>query len=273
MEEFFCEYCKHSFKTATVLKNHQRRTKYCIDIQQKLNINIVKDLKKCIHCLNDFSPHLMNRHLLTCKVYKENIINELLEKNKQLEMRLSEKDLIILKLETELNIVKEEHKEDKECIKEIAKQTKTKVTNNTTNKILNLTPLDLSVERIKDVIQSQFDHNYVSGGQKGVAEFAKEKLLTDDDGNLNYVCTDFDRKVFKYKDDSGEVRKDTKAKKLTNKLVKAGLMEKNQDTTQEWCSGRSVLDGKHLNDKMAEINNIENDNTNFVKELSAITVP
>ena len=39
-----CEYCKNSFETKYSLKNHQKRSKYCINIQQAIVGPIVSDL-------------------------------------------------------------------------------------------------------------------------------------------------------------------------------------------------------------------------------------
>ena len=281
MEELKCEYCDSVFKYKSTLINHKKRAKFCLEIQKKKNVIVIEDLKTCQFCKTKYASNVFNRHLLTCKSKDKTELEIYKEKFKMLQDETNkiiiEKDLIIAELRGQIAAKDEFYKKEHECLMEIAKQPKTKVTNTTNNKILNLAPLDLSLNRIKNILDTEFDHNYGCSGQKGVAEFTKEKLLLDDNGNLNYVCTDFDRKVFKYKDSAGELRKDTKAKKLTSKLLEAGLLEKNQNTTKDWCVNEEgdIISEKHhfMATKVAEINNIENDNSVFVKELSAITVP
>lgn len=292
MENYKCEFCGKILKNKYILKTHKMRTKSCLEIQKKNTENVENDLEKCEFCYKLFASNNFIRHMETCKIKKnyekDNYQKIIIDLRKQLEEKdkiIAEKDIKILEKNRTIKDknrtikeLKDISKQDHETITEIAKQTKvTKITNNTiNNKILNMAPIDLSVDRIKDVLNLKFDHNYIASGQKGVAEFARENLLKDDEGNLNYVCTDVDRKIFKYKDPFGEVHKDTKAKKLRNRLVQAGIKEKNEKASVKWWTnddGEEINERKFLAVKMAEINNLENDDSIFVKELSAITAP
>lgn len=271
MSETKCEYCGKILKNKYNLKNHQRRVKSCIEIQKKNNINIDYDIVNCEYCFGSFNQTTIGRHRESCKVKKEKLIQEDKDTIKELENKIKELELIIAELNGRLSNSEKDH----DCVIEIAKQPK--ITKTTNNKILNMSPVNLSTERIKDIIDTEFNHNYISGGQKGVAEFAKEKLLLDDEGNPTYICTDSERKVFKYKDELGAIQKDDKAKKLTNKLVKAGLIQKNKKEAEKWWldENGNVIKDRHnfITVRMAEINNIENNNSIFTKELASIIVP
>ena len=84
---------------------------------------------------------------------------------------------------------------------------------------MNLTPFNMDDKCIKDTIQEKYDLDFFWRGQRGVAEFAKENLLKDKDGNLMYRCCDPARSIFKYKDETGEMRKDVKASRLTKTIT------------------------------------------------------
>ena len=71
MEENKCEFCNKFFKNKYILKNHKTRTKSCLEIQRKNNINIIEDFKNCIHCLGSFASNVIKRHVDTCKIKKK----------------------------------------------------------------------------------------------------------------------------------------------------------------------------------------------------------
>ena len=52
-----------------------------------------------------------------------------------------------------------------------------------------LTPFELNRERFSNMIKESFTKDYMIEGQKGVAKFAVDKLLRDENGKLQYVCT------------------------------------------------------------------------------------
>ena len=167
-------------------------------------------------------------------------------------------------------------KDDHELIKEIAKQPKT-TNNNTTNNTLNITTcLDFNnIDKIKNVIENDFDIDYAVRGQKGLAHFVNEKLLKDDNGKPIYICTDPSRQIFKYKDDKGEIRKDVEAKKLTNYIVDGGIKTKTTNVSKEWYTNDDGnLDMTKFNimlDQQQSILKLKDDNNIFKKELASLT--
>jgi hypothetical protein len=307
MSDFECEFCKNKFKTLLILNTHKKRAKYCIEIQIKNNINVSSNqLKTCEYCSKQFASNIINKHLETCKIKKEKDIEEIYKKeneellkclqieksinkknssinkelqNKILELEniLTEKKVYVAKLESEIEYKNEDLKIFKNHVIDMAKQPKT--TNNTTtnNKILSIqTPLNLNdIDHIKNLLETKYNINYVLEGQKGLAKFTVDNLLTDDGGNLKYKCTDPSRQVYKFIDESGEIQKDIDAKKITNYLGDGGLKSKTVGLASDWWTSE---DGKQIPEKYQiiiekanEITNVQNDNSKFKRELAAMT--
>jgi hypothetical protein len=292
-----CIFCKKTFSSRSSLNNHQKTTKYCLKLQGKKYEN--KNFN-CEYCYKTFTTkqYLIN-HLQFCNVKKEKDIikkkddelknkllkkekdleNKFLKKEKEFEIKLKEKDDEINRLKelnAELRGKLTTFKEDHEFIKEIAKQPKN-TTNNTTNNTLNIKScIDFNnVNKIKDVIDNDFNIKYAIEGQKGLARFVTEKLLTDDNGNLIYVCTDPSRQIFKYKDVAGEIKKDVEAKKLTNYIVDGGIKNKVVDIAGNWYkddNGNIDIDKFNIMvEQQQNILKLKDDNNSFKKELATIT--
>ena len=120
-----------------------------------------------------------------------------------------------------------------------------------------------------------FNINYAINGQKGIARFIKDKFLKDDNGNLLYICTDPSRQIFKYKDSSGEIKKDVEAKKLTEYIVDGGIKKKTVDVANEWYTSDKGIDMERFDIMMEpqqSIIDLKNDNNVFKKELTSLTV-
>jgi hypothetical protein len=299
MENIICEYCSNSFKNKIILKNHQNRAKYCITIQQTKNILRDNELKKCIFCLKSYASNTLKRHLDTCKIKKE-----VEKENKKLKKKeykkkdctscieLNDKNILIKNLEEEIKNLKdtlqekeitisrlliynEIYKEDHECIKELVKQPKNIINKN--NKILNIqSSMDFkNVNKLKEIIDDKYNVEYIFEGQKGFAKFAVENILTDDNGQLKYVCTDPSRQIFKYKDSTGDIQKDIEAKKLTNFLADGGLENKACDLAIKWwTSDTGEINSKKcefLIEKANSMKELKDDNNIFKKELISMT--
>ena len=111
--------------------------------------------------------------------------------------------------------------------------------------------------------------NHFCSGQKGVARFAVDHLLTNEQKQLGYVCTDPARGTFKHIGKDGELTRDVKASRLTTKLaqpikVKAGRLAGEMVSMDEELSSIAY---KHYQD----ISEMENDNSGFRTELAAVT--
>ena len=273
-----CEFCKKILSNATTLKTHQTSAKYCLKIQGKID---VFDNFECEYCSKKFTLlHYLNSHTNTCKNKNENIknikdeINTLQTENNTLKEdneKLKDKIIQLEKKIVELSVRSQIYESDHKVIQDIAKQPK----NNINNKILNINSLNLNKENIKDILYNKFEEIHLMNGQKSLANFTVDNFLKDDDGNLTYVCTDPSRQIFKYKDSLGDVKKDIKAKKLTNILLESGIKDINTKVAQKiWTNEDGSMDSEkflNMEPKATEINNLGSDNSIFVNKLSAIT--
>lgn len=287
-----CQFCKKILKNISSLEFHQKTTKYCIKIQNgDINDNQNIDGKfNCSYCAKKFTTkqHL-TIHYTTCKEkYKkdglsklESKIKELEDENQNLESELllvkenlNQKNDEITELKNKISNLEgvlKNYEKDQEFIKSLA--SKPKVINN--NKILNINTLNIDKNKVRNILENKFDRNSILNGQKSLAEFAVNNLLKDDSGNLNYICTDPSRHIYRYKDSLGEIQKDIKAKKLTNLLVEGGLTEINTQKSIDWWTNKDgsqdIEKFLELEQKALEINLIKTDNSIFINELSCRT--
>ena len=131
--------------------------------------------------------------------------------------------------------------------------------------------MKINIKRIDD----DFNIDYAINGQKGIAKFVKDKLLKDDNGKSIYICTDPSRQIFKYKDSTGEIKKDVESKKLTNYIVDGGIKQKTAEVSNEWYTDEEgKMDINKFNimlDQQQSIFKIKDDNNSFKKELASLT--
>ena len=184
-----CEFCKKTFVNKYTLSYHKKSNKSCLKIQQKNKNEVEIQLTNCGFCNKTFSIPNLRTHLQTCKGKKifdireeikceyetkmEEIIEDLKEENQKL------KDYII-KLETKSEIYSKDHDE----LIKIAKQpkNKTQITNNTST-----TNFLTDTEKVKKLLDTKYDRFILAQGQKGIAKFAVENILTDDNGDGGIV--------------------------------------------------------------------------------------
>ncbi len=88
-----------------------------------------------------------------------------------------------------------------------------KTQNNTVNNILTMNVLNLSADKIRPVIDDYTIEHYLKGAE-GMVEWMIDKILTDEEGKLLYICTDKNRKHFFYLDENKEKVEDIKAQRL-----------------------------------------------------------
>ena len=277
--KFICMYCNKILSTKSSLNLHIKTAKYCIKIQEENKVKIEKQMFECEDCLKNFSTKQnLNIHYKNCKKLEQKSI-------------IGEKDKKIIKLEINLQNVekqKEDYKEQLEKkdlqIKELQdklerianKAIEKPTTTNNLNTLNIASMIDFNnVDKVKDLIENKLNINHVVDGQKGLANFVKDNLLTDDTGKLLYVCTDPSRHIFKYKDSSGEVKKDVEAKKLTNYILEGGIRTKSSNIGNDWCKddkGDIHIDRFNIMlEQQQSIMKLSDDNNSFKKELASIT--
>jgi hypothetical protein len=293
-----CNYCNGEFKSISSLNLHKKKAKYCLKLQNNKEKEKEEEKEKCEICMKYFAKKYIPIHIQNSCIINNNNLNNFIKelkdkydcdikelkdtyesdiqklkielKNTKQKMYDQEKQIIELKSVT--NILKDDHN----CLKDIAKQPKN-ITNNNNNKILNMiSPLDFTdTNSLKTIIDENYNMNYLFSGQKGIAKFASEHILKDENGKLKYICTDPSRQIFKYKDTTGDIKKDIEAKKLTNYLVEGGIKNKSCNLAVEWWKDDlgEVDSGKFelLVDKVEGMRTLDEDNTEFKKELVSIT--
>jgi hypothetical protein len=174
-----------------------------------------------------------------------------------------------LKLESVNNI----YLQDREIVHKLALQPKTTTSNN--NKIkINNNFFD-NPERIKQMIDEKLTKDYICDGQKGVAKFACNNLLKDEEGNMNYICSDPSRHIFKFQNSEGTIEKDIKANKLTNMLIDAGITHKTLSISPSlWTKEDGDIDANKFltfSPYTNEISTMQIDNSVFRNELASLT--
>jgi len=286
-----CKFCKQTFKSVYSLKIHIKSAKYCLKIQKDVEYkNEIQEKYQCVYCSKiSTTKQSLELHYNTCKKYhqfkldneiknyeetiktKDNIITELKDENEDLKYRIKdlEIELEIIRLKTENEIFKK----DSDQLKALASQPKTTTTTN--NRILNMNQLNLDSGKIKNILENRFTIDDISDGQKGLANFAINNFLKDEEGKLNYVCTDPSRQIFRYKDSLGDIQKDVKAKKLTNLLVESGIKQTVQKVSEtSWTKDDGSQDSERLFQILpsaTELNSIDKNNSIFATELSSMT--
>ena len=287
---FKCQYCKKNFTTQGNLIKHQKTTKYCLQIQNDINSTETEIISyPCNYCKKHFtSNYHLNKHNNICiekfKQHINELNNKIIEKDKENEEKIKkmkeelyeahehiqelENQLKTVRLEVENEIIKERNEKLENTVEEIAKQPKNQIN----NKIMITTPLDLSTQTIQQAIQDGFSQEHLILGQKGVAKFAYDNMLKDDKGKLKYICTDPSRQIFQYKNEEGKIQKDVRATKLTQALLEADIKQ-----TSHKIAWDNMKDGNNdvfmeYNDYYQDIKDLEQDNGEFSKELSCLTI-
>ena len=101
---------------------------------------------------------------------------------------------------------------DHELVHKIASQSKTtNLNHNNNNKINVINNIFNNPDKVKEIVETQLTQNHIVDGQKGIAHFAFNTLLKDDDGNTNYMTIESYNDFLKNKEKYG---KENKSKSL-----------------------------------------------------------
>lgn len=211
--KMICQYCHNKFSSKSSINNHQKKTKYCLQLQGK----DVSSEFTCEFCLSVFTAKVgLQYHYKICKannsVVVQNLCN-LQEEVKSLKTKLSE----ALRREKDYIRREKELREDYAKLAAIS-AIKPTTTNNTTNN-LNLRVFDKTQDDIKKIVDENYDRTYLIQGQMGVAKFTHKHVLTDEEDQTPiYVITDKNRGNGKYKLSDTEVVSDHNMSGLTKKV-------------------------------------------------------
>lgn len=196
-----CTFCKKTYSNIYNLNHHQRTTKSCLILQNKLEkVEKIKSTFECFTCKKNFiSKFTLSRHVPKCtQNTQEQSFAELIRKQKE------EFDAKLKELSE-----KDEHKEiELEHLKEKLKQTETElqierkkehspqISNNTIHNqnITNITIYQvMTPEHVLDVFQKHYSLDTLLGGQKALARFVNDGFLKE---APVYVCGDRSRQKF-----------------------------------------------------------------------------
>ena len=265
--KYNCQFCSNTFNTKILLDRHQTDTRYCLELQGKIDPKKKeKPSFNCHGCDHNFSTkQTFTNHINNCKYVKDKRIAEL-------ELQVEDLKNKLLESQTENKI----YKDSQECLKEIAKQPKIQQNNNNNNNINNkyfyLTPLNLTQEIIKQKVEEHFTEKHLIEGQKGVAIFTHDNLLLDDDNNLKYLCGDSSRLLFYYKNADGTIEKDLKGTNLT-KMIAEDVILKSHSMVMNILDDDKIemLEKLDYQNIFYDIKHLRDDNGKFISNLSLLT--
>ena len=287
-----CKYCNQILKSASSLNQHQKTAKYCLSKQNK------EPIKEhvCNFCGTGFLvKSTLNSHLRICKASNPMVQEQLQmfdETKSRLDLSLSRekensiifekkigiKDRMIKKIRIEYEnkilekdriieeqklIIKEfqddQRKQNKDLtdrIQSIAEKAISKPStvnqNTTTNQIIN-NMMPITDEHLQEHIHN-LNTIHVQNGASGYAKYALEFPLKD-----MIVCTDFQRRTCKYKDENGNVVSDPEMTKITKRLFSA-IKERNEALINEYSAelqakwkSMNVSGNTNMNEEETEI--------------------
>lgn len=227
MASFTCQYCSKVFPKKQNLTVHQQ-SKYCLKIQEQQKKSLAEEIK-------------------LLKIREEELNAIIRQKDKLLE----EKEELI-------------KQKDRDILDIAMKNTNNITVNNNNNKYNFLQIFHLSPELIKSKVESSFTKDHFLDGQKGIAHFTFENLIKNEDGTLNYYCSDLSRRIFVFKNKDGKITKDFKSEFLTN-LITKDIIAKSRSIYE-----LGTQDRQHIYN-LAEINNMKYDNSSFVTTLAGLS--
>lgn len=199
-----CQFCKKQFSSKGNLLNHQRNTKYCLQIQEA---NKPQEFI-CVGCNKRLcTKYRLQQHQKICETYPEK------DKISKLELAIQENKKIIELRDNTINI-------QQQTIQKLEKQlenlqdkllkiaTKSKTTNIS---ILQQNFTAITDERLaEDAKKITLDH--IAGGGERIASVFLDGSLKD-----NAVCTDVARRIIHHKDENGKLIKDINALIITKR--------------------------------------------------------
>jgi hypothetical protein len=229
-----CEYCKKSFATPYTLLNHQKKAQFCLKLQGKTETKFrIEEDFICDICEKTLSTkQSLTNHKNICikknidivlkqndelKLVNANLKETVKEKNKLIIEKEKEKEKLLIEKEKQLekkdiHIKELEDRLERLANKAIEQPNNVSYNNNSTN--LNLAMFNVTTESTKQILKDKMKREHLYYGMGGFADFAKEHLLTLENGEMIYKCFDVSRQIFKYVDNHGVLIKDVKARKL-----------------------------------------------------------
>uniref|UniRef100_A0A6C0H3D2 C2H2-type domain-containing protein n=1 Tax=viral metagenome TaxID=1070528 RepID=A0A6C0H3D2_9ZZZZ len=215
---FECEFCKKTYSSKSNLTYHKKTTKSCLALRE----NVQLEQYKCSYC-EYYSENKNNtkKHETTCKCKLKPKSYEILFRDYENAMKIIE-DLKIQNKDLQDRI-------QSLAEKAISKPSNTStLTQNTSNQIIN-NMMPITDAHLQEHVQN-LNPLHVQNGASGYAKYALEFPLKD-----MIVCTDFQRRNCKYKDENGNVVSDPEMTKITKRLFSA-IKERNEELINEYSA-------------------------------------
>lgn len=241
-----CVYCKKVLSSKSSLLTHQKQTKYCIEIQKSLNVQINVVEFNCLYCFKKFNcKDVKNKHEFICKSKKKDDEKNNDDKIKEYEIKMIDYESklktlenvnIILRsdnavLQSKCDIFEKLHTKSDNCIEKIALQPKIIKSNSnstTVNNLNNMPNFNITLENLTKAAEEKYSQAMFLQGQAGAAKFIVDYAKTLNNGSVPWAFTDKTRNILNYKDDAGEIVKDPKASMLTT-LVADAIRTRNNE--------------------------------------------
>jgi hypothetical protein len=139
---------------------------------------------------------------------------------------------------------------------------------NKNNYINVLTPLPNQSE-IGQIIRDNLTRQHIIRGQIGIAECVTEYIAKGDDGSVYLVCTDPSRRVFRFKNEFGNVVKDPYLTQFTN-MIAEPVEEKTTQILKE-VADVDPLYIDRFRELAREVTMLKKDNTEFCRAMSSMS--
>ena len=212
-----CKFCHNTFSNKQNLNAHQKRVKYCLEIQ---GIQIPKKYK-CSGCQKSFEITAnFQRHKKTCKNPKQ---------IQKYEKQITEMKEELIKLREQVLILQKDKKDLQERYDTLSITAVKRPVNSTKNIQINNFIQNMDPLRVEDIKESvpmlTLDHHVK--GPEGYAEYALEFPF-----KKKIVCVDVNRNKIKYKDGEGNVIEDVGFRKMMTKLCES-LRDRSFNLCQE----------------------------------------
>lgn len=259
IKNFECDNCKKKFSTKGNLTKHMKD--FCIFSKQN---NLISDINlKYKELKKDYELLLQEKNKIE-KDFEQNKnkLDNLYQENQDLKFKL-------VKIETENEIYKKTEEKQFNTISDIAKQpTISNSYNSYKNKLEIMFDLNdtQTIEDIQKKVNDGFEKQHFMNGQKGVAKVLIQEIF-DNNGNKMYICSDYARGMFRFKDKYGNVHVDNKAMKLSD-IVYNGVKNKLYTISRECMENEKDVDViMSISQNVMDIKKMTEDNCDFRNEI------
>lgn len=245
---FQCQYCQHTFTSTSNLNHHQRTNKACLEsrgceLPSKFRCTYCQETYSSVRYLRSHEEKCQKKPTPTEEKLMEELsqtredLSQAREEVSRLSDQIVEYRLLVTSLEerlksSELQLQSSQSQLERriEDITQIASK-RSKITHKTIYNQSNVAHntnhhLDLSnTEHIHSKLAEHLDPQTIAQGQVGIARLLVKNILTTDNGELLYVCTDQDRHIFRYLNEEGKEVKDIRAGHLKDALDRSGIRQ------------------------------------------------